>query len=81
MVVINLVKVNALCNLPFHVFANMVKILPVLKQLAELNTSWCGDLMNNKPIGIMAFALVYIGNMPPQAQNAGFLGISSQNQV
>lgn len=62
-----------MCILLFQVFANPVKVLAVFKQLAELDAG-VDVLVNGKPVRMLAFALAYIGDMPQQAWNAGFLG-------
>lgn len=54
-------------------FANPVEVLAVFKQLTELDAG-VDVLVNDKPIKMIVFALAYIGDMPQQQWNAGFLG-------
>lgn len=53
--------------------SNLAEVIAVFKQLTELNAG-VEVQVNGRPVRMLAFALAYIGGMPQQAWNAGFMG-------
>lgn len=53
--------------------SNLAEVLAAFKQLTELDAG-VEVIVNGTPTEMLVFVLAYIGDMPQQAWNAGFMG-------